>query len=466
MGLIATARYHDSNNTDNSSHSSQASNLPMIPLWVALVSMFIFTACVVSLLLYLYRYRREQHRLKLHHGTGSASLLLKPIKVSTQCQRLQLDRRLSKLSSQAMNVSSLPGVRTVIVNQMDEAGITYSGDIFSADSSPLSSPEMVNSKLASTLGLIQPPSPLSSGKSISQICTPTNGRLPGVPPQLDLTGRKGSLCRSQSLDSLSTDRSHVRTPSRQGSENDLTHLAVPSTTSRPTSCPGSTALPASSQYPFSTEGNFIRFTVQYNSHNMRLLVNVIKCYCNVLGKTKENKLSDMPSLFATVCLLPDSRVKYQTKVHYQVLHPQFNEQFTFSDVTLASLSKRHILVAVYNYEGKTQTLLGCCDVPLQQVSVTGKPTIFYEQLQLTKIASLVSIIAICMDQTLGCLSVCVSVFLSVCLSVCLSFCLSVCLCVCLSVCLSACQSVSLSHHYFLFRRLVLRSCHEQEVGTF
>ena len=276
----------------------------------------------------------------------------------------------------------------------------YHADMSSAHSSPCVSPKRAvayrawqSERSASDFGLkgrsglIETPMgspPARKLKRTQTIETPSAWKPSAQPFFRD----DNLLPRSQSLQSLVLDYSHCSL-SRQRSDTDLRRLAMQNLSSHPYE-QGSLETSAH-QTVEKRDGNFIEFEAQYDSHGMRLVVGLSKCYCNRVKRSKGGKKDGAPvtSLFATVCLLPDYRVKYQTRIHYDEIHPQFNEQFTFSDVTLPALPKRRIFVAVYNNEGKTQKLVGACDVSLREVSVTGRPTAFYEELLSTKKSKLV-----------------------------------------------------------------------------
>lgn len=294
-----------------------------------------------------------------------------------------------------------------MTDELNAPESAYNADMSSVNSSPCMSPvirrKTLGQRSASDFDLpgergltdrvsISPsPHPLGKSMSSTHIGATQRGCIPHLSRQ-PFSIADGSLARSQSLQSLYTEWS-LRPISRQGSENDLRRLAVQNLISQPNcSSQGPAETCGSRQISKDTGGNFIEFAAQYDSRNARLVVNVKKCFCSKFSKGKGSKkeLTHIPSLFATVCLLPDYHVKYQTRIHYEDSHPQFNEQFIFNDVTLPALAERHIFLAVYNHEGKSQKIVGCCDVPLRQVSATGSLKTFHEELQSTKKSRLVS----------------------------------------------------------------------------
>jgi len=108
----------------------------------------------------------------------------------------------------------------------------------------------------------------------------------------------------------------------------------------------------------------LHFSMDYDFTKSELSVNVIQA-------------SDLPGMdmsgtsdpYVKLCLLPDKKPKFETKVHRKTLNPIFNEVFTFK-VPYAEMGAKTLVFAVYDFDRFSKhDQIGQVFVPLNSVDL-------------------------------------------------------------------------------------------------
>eukprot|EP00118_Oscarella_pearsei_P025193 m.307702 g.307702 ORF g.307702 m.307702 type:complete len:428 (+) comp42668_c0_seq1:245-1528(+) len=103
----------------------------------------------------------------------------------------------------------------------------------------------------------------------------------------------------------------------------------------------------------------LRYSVEYDFTSQA--VTVIVHDCRNLAAKDRGGTSDP---YVKVCILPNKRLKYQTKVHKKTLNPVFNETFVFRDMEYKSIRDRTVFFEVYDFDQITRhDLIGVLTVP-------------------------------------------------------------------------------------------------------
>ena len=110
----------------------------------------------------------------------------------------------------------------------------------------------------------------------------------------------------------------------------------------------------------------LRYGLEYDFQNQ--VMTIIVHECRDLAAKDRGGSSDP---YVKVCILPNKRLKYQTKVHKKTLNPVFNETFAFRDMEFKSIRDRTVFFEVYDFDQLTRhDLIGVLTVPLENVDLT------------------------------------------------------------------------------------------------
>jgi len=88
----------------------------------------------------------------------------------------------------------------------------------------------------------------------------------------------------------------------------------------------------------------LQYSLDYDFQKGELTVGVIQAAC--LPAMDAGGTSDP---YVKVCLLPDKKKKYETKIHRKTLNPVFNENFVFK-VTYAEIASKTLQFQVYDFD--------------------------------------------------------------------------------------------------------------------
>ena len=120
----------------------------------------------------------------------------------------------------------------------------------------------------------------------------------------------------------------------------------------------------------------IRFSVDYDFTLRDLRVGVIEC--KDLAAKDFGGSSDP---YVKVYVLPNKRLKHQTKVHKKTLNPHFNETFVFHDIEFKSIRDRSVYFEVIDFDQFSKhDMIGVFDLPLENVDLA-RTTEMWEDLK-------------------------------------------------------------------------------------
>ncbi|KAB5575236.1 hypothetical protein PHYPO_G00218500 [Pangasianodon hypophthalmus] len=106
----------------------------------------------------------------------------------------------------------------------------------------------------------------------------------------------------------------------------------------------------------------LHFSLDYNFTDSTLIVGVIQA--EDLAAMDMSGTSDP---YVKLCLLPDKKKKFETKIHRKTLNPTFNERFTFK-VPYAELGGKTLLMTVYDFDRFSKhDAIGAVRVPMNRV---------------------------------------------------------------------------------------------------
>lgn len=120
----------------------------------------------------------------------------------------------------------------------------------------------------------------------------------------------------------------------------------------------------------------IRFRLEYDFQTSNLMVTVVEC--KELAAKDFGGSSDP---YVKVYVLPNKRLKYQTKVHKKTLNPRFNETFVFHDMEFRSIRDRSVYFEVIDFDQFSKhDMIGVLDIPLEDIDL-GKTTEMWQDLK-------------------------------------------------------------------------------------
>jgi synaptotagmin-1 len=120
----------------------------------------------------------------------------------------------------------------------------------------------------------------------------------------------------------------------------------------------------------------IHFQLEYDFQANDLIISVLEC--KDLAAKDFGGTSDP---YVKVCVLPDKRLKHQTRVHKKTLNPQFNETFVFHQMEFRSITDRSVYFEVIDFDHFSKhDMIGVLDIPLESVDLT-KTTDMWQELR-------------------------------------------------------------------------------------
>ena len=120
----------------------------------------------------------------------------------------------------------------------------------------------------------------------------------------------------------------------------------------------------------------INFQLEYDFQTNDLIVSVIEC--KDLAAKDFGGTSDP---YVKVYVLPDKRMKHQTKVHKKTLNPQFNETFVFHGMEFRSIRDRSVYFEVIDFDQFSKhDMIGVADIPLETIDLA-KTTDMWQELR-------------------------------------------------------------------------------------
>ncbi|XP_053478388.1 synaptotagmin-1b isoform X1 [Ictalurus furcatus] len=106
----------------------------------------------------------------------------------------------------------------------------------------------------------------------------------------------------------------------------------------------------------------LQFSLDYNFTEDTLIVGVIQA--EDLAAMDMSGTSDP---YVKLCLLPDKKKKFETKIHRKTLNPTFNDSFTFK-VPYSELGGKTLLMTVYDFDRFSKhDAIGAVRVPMNRV---------------------------------------------------------------------------------------------------
>ncbi|KAG1658494.1 Synaptotagmin-7 [Nymphon striatum] len=138
------------------------------------------------------------------------------------------------------------------------------------------------------------------------------------------------------------------------------------------------------EIPIVNPAGSIRFTIDYDFHQSTLIVKIIEA---VGLPAKDARGTSDP--YARVYLLPDKKIKLETKVRRKSLNPKWNESFYFENYPSSKLQNRVLHIKVLDYDRFSRDdPIGETNVVLAQVDLTQKMEMWRTLQQTSKLGEL------------------------------------------------------------------------------
>jgi len=108
----------------------------------------------------------------------------------------------------------------------------------------------------------------------------------------------------------------------------------------------------------------LQFSLDYDFQKAELTVGVIQA-----ANLPAMDVGGTSDPYVKVCLLPDKKKKYETKIHRKTLNPIFNENFVFK-VSYAEVGSKTLMFQVYDFDRFSKhDHIGQVKVPLNSVDL-------------------------------------------------------------------------------------------------